>query len=207
MRLIRAFRRLGVARRIVVLAVLAAGLSVLAVGAGVAGAALYATYGYHPAENARSWAALTPRYGDPSQCASCHATEYARWSQAKHNAVTCESCHGPLAAHAADPGDAGAITLPTTDACITCHEQVTGRPAAQPQVDVAVHYTGVTCLQCHNAHTSLAESPKQITHPLANLPTCITCHGPDQLRQFPAGHSVADDSVCLGCHRPAQSGR
>ena len=207
MRLIAGFRRLGLVRRVIVLGVLGAILGVALVGAGVAVAAIYGTYGFHPAENARSWAALTPRYGDPTMCAACHVKEYASWTKAKHVAVTCESCHGPLAAHAADPNGTPEVVDPTEDQCRTCHEKVIGRPSTLPQVDLAVHYPGVTCLQCHNAHTSLAEAPKPVGHPLANLPACATCHGPAGLNRFPAGHVVAEDSVCLGCHRPAQASR
>ncbi len=206
MRLLGAFRRLGLVRRVLVLLVLVAGLAAALVGATVAGAALYSTYGYHPAANARSWAALTPRYGDPATCASCHATEYALWTKAKHVAVTCESCHGPLAAHAADPGTAPAVVDPTAQMCVTCHQQVLGRPAALPQVDPTTHYAGVTCLQCHNAHTSLAEAPRPVSHPLAGLPQCVSCHGQGALHEFPPGHVAADDSACLSCHRPEQAG-
>ena len=163
----------------------------------------YDQFGYHPARNAASWAALTPDYADTSLCAKCHADQYARWQQSKHADVACESCHGALGAHAADPTAAKAGPDPTADDCLPCHQAATGRPSTFPQVVVATHYSGAICTQCHNPHTTIAESPAVITHTLANLPDCVTCHGPNALKPFPAGHQVVPDATCLSCHKPA----
>ncbi len=72
---------------------------------------VYDEYGYHPAENARSWAALTPQYADSAVCQQCHATEYTPWQAGQHAVVACESCHGPLAAHAATAPRGGAARV------------------------------------------------------------------------------------------------
>ena len=207
MRLIAGFRRLGLVRRVIVLGVLGAILGVALVGAGVAVAAIYGTYGFHPAENARSWAALTPRYGDPTMCAACHVKEYASWTKAKHVAVTCESCHGPLAAHAARPErhaggrrpDRGPVPDLPREGDRAPLDPAPGRPRGAlpgghlPPVSQRPHIPGRG-----------ARPPGQ---PLLwrTCPACATCHGPAGLNRFPAGHVVAEDSVCLGVP-PARAG-
>ena len=97
------------------------------------------------------------------------------------------------------------MVLPDKEQCITCHQALMGRPADMPAVVVEEHYPTVTCLQCHNAHTSIAEAPKPITHPLNLGPTCLTCHGPNGNKPFPNGHQENPDPICLGCHKPAES--
>jgi Cytochrome c554 and c-prime len=183
--------------------------AVLAVGA-VAGISwAYGTYGYHPAENAQSWAALTPQYGLSSTCQSCHAPEYAKWDTAKHASVDCGTCHGPLAEHAAtataNAAEVGtsavAIQPPTADLCVLCHEQVPGRPSGFPVVELSAHYGGAPCLGCHDSHAATAVRPPDISHELANLPACITCHKPAGLKPLPIGHEEAADSVCQTCHK------
>jgi len=202
-------------------------IAALAVGA-VAAATFYDQYGAHQARNARSWAALTPQYAASSaDCAQCHVTESTKWSASKHVAVGCQTCHGALAAHAAtapEPVSAAAIDaqeagvapapslatgvepVPPTDAlCTVCHRQTLGRPASFPQVDPATHYTGTSCLQCHDVHTAIAIPPPVITHSLENVPACTACHGTTDtngVKAMPAGHKVSPDAVCLSCHKP-----
>jgi hypothetical protein len=204
-------------------------LAALAVGA-VAAATFYDQYGRHDARNAREWAALTPQYAaDSSLCARCHATEYGKWSHSKHIVVGCQTCHGPLAAHAAtapvpesveaiDQSEAGEASpipvegaprpVPPTDAlCTVCHGERLGQPDSFPTVDRATHFPGTSCLQCHDVHTAVALPPPVITHSLENVPACITCHGTtttNGVRPMPAGHKLSEDSVCLGCHKPGK---
>ncbi len=192
-------------RRSALLALLAAVLAVVLFAGGAAFSFFYAQYGYHPAENAASWAALAPVYADTTVCRSCHADQYERWTGSHHAGVVCESCHGPLAAHAANPSVAAKVVDPTDQACTACHQRIVGRPTGFPQVVLAEHYAGTTCLQCHNAHTTRAETPARITHMLMNPPECLSCHGPNALQPFPVGHVVAADGVCLGCHKPAEA--
>lgn len=184
-------------------------VGVLAVGVAVGGAvfsSVYAEYGFHPEQNARDWAALTPVYAESSVCQRCHAVEQSEWQAKKHATVACESCHGPLAAHvaAAGSGAADAVTAvaaPPTGLCTACHEQSPARPAAFPQVDLASHFADGPCLGCHNPHSLTTLHPPAIPHSLDRLPACVTCHKPEGLKPVPAGHVRSTDAVCRTCHK------
>lgn len=166
----------------------------------------YGMYGFHPEENARSWAALTPQYAQSPACASCHAREYEPWQEADHAVVACESCHGPLAEHAATAPEGATATLanevdpPHADLCVLCHEQAPGRPAGFPAVDLDLHYGGAPCLGCHESHSVTALTPPLISHAIEGIPECITCHAADALKPVPVGHEPAGDAVCRTCH-------
>jgi len=182
----------------------------LALGvAAFAAASSYAQYGaVRNAPNTQAWAGLTPRFAGQAICTSCHASEARIQDASIHVDVSCENCHGSLAAHSSS--DAAARQLlpgrPTSALCLTCHALVAGRPAAFPQVDPASHYSGADCLRCHDPHSIVAVRPAAVTHPLANLPECTTCHAPDGLKKVPAGHEVVSDRICLSCHGLAADG-
>lgn len=203
--------------------VMSAGLVVTAVAA----ATFYDQYGYHPEKNARAWASLTPQYAESAVCARCHTTEYGKWVYSKHDVVICETCHGPLAEHAAtapepaapaapgpaaveasaSPAPAGSaeVVPPTEALCSICHQRTLGRPADFYQVDRATHYPGTSCLQCHDVHSAIAIPPPLVTHSLANVPECTACHGTTDMngvKAMPAGHQPSSDAICLGCHTP-----
>jgi hypothetical protein len=154
---------------------------------------------------------LTPRYADAVVCQRCHEAEYAPWKGERHATVTCESCHGPLAEHAATApleAPAGALRLqkPGEGQCAVCHEQSAAKPTAFAQVDLAAHYPGGPCLGCHDSHAATAVRPPEISHSLARLPACVTCHAPAGLKPVPVGHVESSDAVCRACHtRPAGS--
>jgi len=173
---------------------------------------VYGEYGFHPEENARSWAALTPQYADAIVCARCHEAQYATWQGERHASVTCESCHGPLAEHAAtapvkaEPGSLG-LTTPDEGLCAICHEQSPAKPAAFAQVVLAEHYAGGRCLNCHDSHSADATRPPEISHSLARLPACITCHAPAGLKPIPEGHVESSDAACMGCHKRPTAGQ
>jgi hypothetical protein len=182
-----------------------AALAVAFLALGAVFSAVYGEYGFHPAENARSWAALTPSYADSALCERCHAPEYAHWVASPHRAVVCESCHGPLASHAAEtspnaPAGSVAVAKVPDTICASCHAKVTGRPASFPQVAVSAHFAGAACLWCHNPHDAAAVRPPDIPHSLDRLPACVTCHVPGGLKPVPAGHVESPDAVCRTCH-------
>jgi hypothetical protein len=191
---------------VVKIGALVAVLAVILFGLGTAVTFAFDQYGFHPERNARAWAIRTPEYGEAATCRECHAGEYRAWSLARHAAVVCESCHGPMAAHASD-GTAATAELPklTGDICIACHEKVEGRPPSVPQVDLATHHGTTSCVLCHDPHAATAVLPPTVTHPLANLPACTVCHGREGLNPMPLGHTESSDSICLGCHTPGGS--
>lgn len=203
MRWLRPTSRRGALAAVAIAIVL---LGVLGVGIAVGGAifsSVYAEYGFHPEQNAQSWAALTPVYSTSATCQRCHAAEQAKWQAAKHASVACESCHGPLADHAAAAaaGSAAAVTPPSAGLCAACHEKSRARPASFPQVDLAVHFTDGPCLGCHDPHSLVTLQPPVIPHDLANVPACVTCHKPEGLKPVPAGHIQSTDAVCRTCHK------
>ena len=174
--------------------------------AGAAVTVVYDEYGFHPERNARSWAALTPRYADSTVCRRCHEAEYAPWVASRHLTVVCESCHGPLAVHAAEDPDlapVAAIVKPAAGLCAACHERAVARPAGFPQVALAEHFDQAPCIGCHDPHDAEALVPPDISHPIDRLPACNTCHEPDGLKPLPAGHVESTDDLCRFCHRRA----
>jgi len=171
---------------------------------------VYGEYGFHPVENARTWAALAPSYADAVVCQRCHEAQYAPWRGERHASVTCESCHGPLAAHAAtasgETAGSPAVEKPAEGLCAVCHEQSPAKPSAFVQVDLAEHYPGAPCLGCHDSHSADAVRPPEISHSLARLPACVTCHAPAGLKPVPVGHVESSDAICQSCHKRPTAG-
>ena len=195
------WRRTGI-RLFKVGVVVAVASVVLGVGA-FATATIYAEYGSVKNDpNARAWAALSPRFVGSATCTSCHQAQAIAQDASIHANVSCEACHGPAASHAVTDAVARSVTLPEppSSICARCHATTTGRPASFPQVDLATHYVGGPCLRCHDPHSVVAHRPPTVTHPLADLPECTTCHAPDGLKKIPTGHQVVGDAVCLACH-------
>lgn len=203
-----AWRRRGVTGVRLTVGVL---LASVALGtAAFAAATVYAQYGAVRNEpNAASWGGLTPRFAGQAACTSCHEPEARIQDASAHAPVSCEGCHGPLAAHSASDAAARsrAVEKPSTDVCNACHTAVAGRPADFPQIDRSKHYSGRLCLRCHDPHAIVAVRPPVVSHPRANLPACTTCHAPDGLRKIPEGHEPVADAVCLTCHAPGANGK
>ena len=90
-------------------------------------------------------------YAGQKACAECHTDVVELRAGARHRAVSCESCHGALAAHAsgevAKPARPEARTL-----CVRCHAAKTGKPVRYPRVDVKEHAGDESCLTCHKPH-------------------------------------------------------
>jgi hypothetical protein len=174
---------------------------ILAVGA-LAATTLYGQYG-PPRTNASAlgWADRPEIYAI-NDCRECHQAQAATVAEADHADLICETCHLPTVPHPGPvPGVVQALVTESSAVCATCHAKAAGRSIQFPQVDPGGHYTGAVCLQCHDPHTAVADSPPEVTHPLTKLPDCTTCHAPEGLKRFPSGHQLAPDVVCLGCHR------
>jgi hypothetical protein len=198
--------------RLIASAAILGGAAVLAVAI-FAGAAMawnpYLDFALHRDSNAKQWATLTMSFADSSACIKCHVTEASRLIGNNHSAIGCQSCHGALLEHV-EAGDNASkadvlIKVPTDEVCIRCHAAAEGRPADFKTIVPADHYVG-QCLQCHDPHTTLAQHPPVVSHPLDNLPPCLTCHGPDGFKarneRHPSG--LLTDQECLQCH---QAGR
>ena len=198
-------------RWVTVVAGASVALSVSLWVAAVAFAAFSTEYGFHPEADTGTWRQLRPAYSTVTECISCHQPEYKKLTSATHAAIGCESCHGPLAAHVADApvvGEEGTgfkVTKPTDAVCTNCHVAAIGRPATFRQIVPAQHYLNV-CLQCHDPHTGISRRPPIVQHTLLNLPTCVTCHGPEGFKKRDVWHPVTtdEDKTCLLCHLPGR---
>lgn len=186
-------------------------VAVAAVGLVVVLPSVYGEYGFSPEDDAAAWANLSPQYATSGVCQECHATQHATWQAAEHATVACESCHGPLAAHAETASETSVGTspgaAPTSALCVKCHEMAPGKPAEFPVVDLTQHFAGGSCVGCHDSHSTIALVPPEIPHELANLPACTTCHKPAGLKPVPEGHVESADAVCLSCHKRPTAGQ
>ncbi|MBI3750458.1 MAG: hypothetical protein HY263_02220 [Chloroflexi bacterium] len=213
-------RLLAGARRLVRWAVPLAILAVLGLGVGGAVAVTYGQFGAHPGRNATTWAIRPAAFEGTASCAVCHPDQATSWAAARHGGISCESCHGPLAGHpAANPSPellapersaapvaatgllAGVDTSAPTALCLTCHEAIVGRPLGFPVIVPSSHFTGPSCVACHDPHAVTAPTPPIIRHPLIGLPECTVCHNPTGMRPLPPAHPTWSGS-CLACHRP-----
>jgi len=98
---------------------------------------------------------LPLHYASRASCgqADCHAEEAAALASDTHAKVGCESCHGALAAHAADPKLAKAATVEANVLCARCHASLAARPKDFPQVEIETHREGEgECTECHDSH-------------------------------------------------------
>lgn len=97
---------------------------------------------------------LTPvSFAGRSVCAGCHYDVDEVLQAGKHGKISCETCHGPQSAHAADPAS-GVPAKPKVDGlCQRCHESDAAKPAHFPQVASVSHSGGASCKSCHMPHT------------------------------------------------------
>jgi uncharacterized CHY-type Zn-finger protein len=91
-------------------------------------------------------------YAGQKACAECHVDVVDLRAQARHKGIACESCHGPLATHAADPGQMTPKLPEARALCIHCHAANTGKSKRYPTVDVKEHAGDESCLTCHKPH-------------------------------------------------------
>jgi hypothetical protein len=148
-----------------------------------------------------AWRSIVPEFGDAKGCARCHGTEADRLHSAKHDGIGCQSCHGALAEHEQHPNVG--VRTPSSVVCLKCHTRVEAQPITLHTILPAKHYIA-TCLACHDPHTSVAKHPPIVSHPLKDLPACVTCHGPGTFRHQSFRHpdvSGQSDASCLQCHQ------
>lgn len=92
------------------------------------------------------------RFAGQATCATCHSDQAGVRAKGKHRSVSCEACHGALAAHADDPVAVKPVLPDTTKLCRGCHEADTAKPAWFKQVASAEHSGGEPCKSCHQPH-------------------------------------------------------
>ena len=133
----------------------------------------FGTFGFYRAGAIEDARVRPIAYAGRASCESCHVGKYEHEfadpehppadlvKDNRHSVLRCESCHGPLAAHAIDQkkkeaGEEGAdipVALVAADKlCLGCHREITGRPEFQPQVLVGDHGDDDKCDSCHRPH-------------------------------------------------------
>jgi len=113
----------------------------------------FGRYGHYRANAIGEIAALPISYAGHQVCEGCHTDEADMKSKGVHKGVACESCHGPQAKHADDPGTAQPAKLDTTSLCPRCHQANIAKPKTFPQVDAPDHSGGAACNTCHQPHS------------------------------------------------------
>lgn len=90
-------------------------------------------------------------YGGQAACIDCHGDVAETRKANAHAQVSCESCHGPLSAHALDPGVAPIRPDPRAT-CAVCHTPNPAKPAGFKTVTFAEHAGEEPCATCHPPH-------------------------------------------------------
>lgn len=85
-------------------------------------------------------------------CEECHTDVVEARKGSRHAGVHCESCHGPLAKHAEDPGSLTPERPDRKTICLVCHRAEAAKPAEFPQVDPREHAGESSCDECHKPH-------------------------------------------------------
>ncbi len=83
-------------------------------------------------------------------CENCHPDEAALKASGAHKTVNCESCHGPLAKHAEDPGTVQPVLPEVAKLCLRCHAKNIAKPAGFPQTAAD---GSKPCDTCHKPHS------------------------------------------------------
>jgi len=176
----------------------------------------YGDIGHYRAAALDSIAAHPKKYAGHQECAVCHNDIQQARLASNHRGVRCEVCHGPAAAHVANPMEVKPSIPQGRDTCTLCHAYNPSRPTGFPQIDPVAHNPMIACKTCHNPHAPeppttpeecsachrQIESQKAVSHH-ATLP-CTTCH------VVPTEHKINPRSVrpgkpetrefCGGCH-------
>lgn len=150
-----------------------------------------------------------------STCGTCHedvATAFAKGAHGTAMAArskdvlerSCESCHGPGAAHADDPNTSNIVRDVKPEACLSCHTQIS---AFSTLANEEHPRQGVACLDCHAAAHTAPEADHLLKKAPAQL--CASCHR-EQAAQFllPSAHREGQAPFdCTRCHTVHGLGR
>lgn len=108
-------------------------------------------YGFYRGEALGELAAREPLFAGKKACEECHSDEYQKLLKHEHKTLSCEGCHGPGSAHAANPDIK--IEVLRYSQCVRCHEANPTRPKWHKQIVSKQHYTGSKCSECHVPHS------------------------------------------------------
>lgn len=144
-------------------------------------------------------------------CLTCHEDHGKSLGANLHGKLaqgpaTCESCHGPGAAHAESSGDKAKILGPSAAAakvsaqCLSCHDQREGHrffPSSRHAAE------GVSCASCHGIH---AAKPvvQGVLRQGSTTALCLSCHkGMEKSLFTRSRHPLREGKMeCTSCHDP-----
>lgn len=90
-------------------------------------------------------------YAGQTACVDCHSDVAEIRKTNAHARIGCESCHGPLALHAADPANPARRPDPRA-ICAVCHVPDVAKPQGFKTVNFVEHADPGPCTTCHQAH-------------------------------------------------------
>lgn len=117
----------------------------------------FGVFGFYRAGALAEARTLPPRYGGEVVCLDCHSDVGDVRKGARHERLKCESCHGPLGAHADQIDGSKVPALNPRTLCFTCHTQKLGIPAKYPQILPAEHGGDGPCTECHKPHRPITD--------------------------------------------------
>jgi hypothetical protein len=92
------------------------------------------------------------KFAGQAVCVECHTDVAEIRAKGRHAKVSCESCHGALGAHAADPNGVKPKRPDPRKTCVICHTASISKPKTFPQVVPAEHAPEGSCAECHVVH-------------------------------------------------------
>lgn len=90
-------------------------------------------------------------YAGQAACVECHTDVAEARATNSHARISCETCHGALAAHATDPSIAAGTPHPRA-ICAVCHRPDPAKPAGFKTVVFDDHADPGACTSCHPSH-------------------------------------------------------
>ena len=115
--------------------------------------ATFGEYGHYRASALDDARRHPLRYAGQAACGDCHSDILEVREKGKHKGISCEACHGPAAAHVADPYSGKPVRPESASLCARCHEADTAKPRWFKQVNSRDHAGGQACTACHQAHS------------------------------------------------------
>lgn len=122
-------------------------------------------YGYYRGDAVDEEASRALVHGTNESCKTCHEEVFDIKHAGVHQRLSCESCHAPVTDHVADGEKIADMPVGKgenqTALCLTCHQQVIGRPETFPMIDVKTHLEEMEvsatheCNRCHTVHAPL----------------------------------------------------
>jgi len=122
----------------------------------------FGRYEHYRGDNIKEQKDMPMVYQESAFCKDCHETQYGNWQGSSHATVNCEVCHGHWEIH---NGRVKTMTADkSNDACMICHQKLTGRPEK---------FLQIASFNKHMEDTEMQEEEEDIQN-------CLDCHDPHE---------------------------